>query len=152
MTTAATPTRPPLPPNTTPPPTAQAAWEWDIASNQQSFWGVWDDTAGAAWPGIAVNPANCQGAGCCLSNCLGKVALTSIGGKLSGVINTALTTQACYEAYRTKTPEALANCAANVQEGILKVKNVPVLVNWRASPNVWPSARATPTATTAPAI
>lgn len=101
--------------------------EWDIGANQQSVWGSWDLTTGAAWPGTRISPESCDGAGCCLSNCLSKVALTAVAGKLSTAVNAALTTKDCYDAYRTKTPDALAKCAANVKSGILKVKNVPVL-------------------------
>ena len=50
-----------------------------------------------------------------------------MAGKLSKAVDAALTTKDCYDAYRTKTPEALAKCAASVKSGILKVKNIPVL-------------------------
>lgn len=103
---------------------------WEIASNQQRFWGSWDQVAGAAWPGTRVEAEICAagGAGCCLSNCLGKVAVTAVAGKLSAAVNTAMTARACANVYQTGgAPEALAECAASLQDKALTIKGVPVL-------------------------
>jgi len=99
---------------------------WDMVTGEQSFWGDWDLEEGLAWPGTRINPAACTGAGCCLSNCLGKVALNAVVGKKLKVIEPILTAKACYDAYNAKTPEAYLQCAANMREGMIKVNDIPV--------------------------
>jgi hypothetical protein len=102
---------------------------WDIAGNQLRFWGSWDLARGAAWPGTRVETEACAtgGAGCCLSNCLAKVALNAVAGKLNTAVGAALTAHSCAAAYQAGTKEAWSNCAANVFEKTVQVNNVPIL-------------------------
>jgi hypothetical protein len=100
---------------------------WDMVTNEQRFWGDWDPTVGAAWPGTRIDPASCDGAGCCLSNCLAKVAVNAVAGKFSMALSAAMTAQGCATAFRTQDPSAMAQCAASIGEELVSVNDVPIL-------------------------
>ena len=59
---------------------------WDMVTNEKRYWGDWDASVAAAWPGTAISPESCDGAGCCLSNCLAKVAVNAVAGKFGTAI------------------------------------------------------------------
>lgn len=106
---------------------------WNLSTNQRSFFGDWAFLAAAAFVEPAAfgmgpaRPTVCLGAGCCLSNCLAKVAITAVAGKLSGAVNKALTAYDCVQALKNPTPENLAKCSGQVKQDMLTVKEVPVM-------------------------
>ncbi len=100
---------------------------WDMVTNEQRYWGDWDASVGAAWPGTAISPESCDGAGCCLSNCLAKVAVNAVAGKFGTAMNAALTGYGCATAFRTQDLSAMAQCAASLGEELVSVNNVPIL-------------------------
>jgi len=100
---------------------------WDMVTNEQRYWGDWDPTVGAAWPGTRISPESCDDAGCCLSNCLAKVAVNAVAGKFSKALSAAMTAQGCATAFRTQDPSALAQCAASINEELVSVNGVPIL-------------------------
>ncbi len=100
---------------------------WDMVTNEQRYWGDWDASVGAAWPGTAISPESCEGAGCCLSNCLAKVAVNAVAGKFGTAMNAALAGYGCATAFRTQDLSAMAQCAASLGEELVSVNNVPIL-------------------------
>lgn len=100
--------------------------EWNIATDQERFWGTWDAIGQAAWPGTLISPELCSNGGCCLRNCLGKVALKAVAGRLSDAIGVTLTGVNCVMALRSREQADLANCAADLKEDLVKVNDVPV--------------------------
>ncbi|WP_298482113.1 right-handed parallel beta-helix repeat-containing protein [uncultured Chloroflexus sp.] len=100
--------------------------EWNIATDQERFWGTWDAIGQAAWPGTLMSPELCSNGGCCLRNCIGKVALKTVAGKLADAIDITLTGVNCVMALRSREVADLANCAADIKSDLVKVDNVPV--------------------------
>ncbi|MBN1873361.1 MAG: Ig-like domain-containing protein, partial [Anaerolineae bacterium] len=100
---------------------------WNLLSNVRGFFGDWAVIARIVAEQTESSSNACLGAGCCLSNCLGKVALTAVAGKMSGAISKAITAYDCAKAYRTKTPEDWSKCAGEINEGLIKVNQIPVL-------------------------
>ncbi|PDW04270.1 right-handed parallel beta-helix repeat-containing protein [Candidatus Viridilinea mediisalina] len=104
--------------------------EWHTASDQLRLWGSWDLASGAAWPGVQLDAELCDagGVGCCLGNCLGKVALNAVVGHKVKVIGDVMTARACANVIATGgAAEALGDCAASLKANWIKVNDLPVL-------------------------
>jgi len=103
---------------------------YDMLTEETTFWGSWDLENGAAWPGTTFSAAACAtsgGAGCCVRNCLNKVAWNSIMSKLQKPFSTLQTAHACTTALRVRTAEALVRCAERVKDEAVDRTNIPGL-------------------------
>jgi uncharacterized repeat protein (TIGR01451 family) len=91
---------------------------WDMPTDVKTYWGSWatDAWLDAAAVPESFSPRACEGAGCCMKNCLAEVALTAVVGKIHKILNAALNVKACVEAAQAGTPDALAECAAGLIE------------------------------------
>ncbi len=100
--------------------------EWNIATDQERFWGTWDAIGQAAWPGTLMSPELCSNGGCCLRNCIGKAALKAVAGRLSDAIDITLTGVNCVMALRSREVADLASCAADIKSDLVKIDDIPV--------------------------
>ncbi len=103
---------------------------YDMLTEATTFWGSWDLENGAAWPGTTLSAAACAtsgGAGCCVRNCINKVAYNAIMSKLQKPFSAARTARACATALRTGTPEAKARCAERVKNEAVDATDIPGL-------------------------
>ncbi len=77
-----------------------------LLTGRQRHWGNWQQNLGRPCPdGI-------QGAGCCMTNCLSDSVVNLAIGK-APVVNNVMKAKACFEAFKTRTAESIANCVSN---------------------------------------